>query len=141
MSNETSKPIDFESYKKMFYESFAKVKPEDFIKQMEALGYKFESIEPTEARELPTNDEIIQRAENGSKLHGFPERAEISKNAYKWGALYVRDIASPIIASQQSEITRMKAELEEVKEMWENQRITIQFYQDDLKAIRDIINS
>lgn len=64
---------------------------------------------------LPSDDEIIRRAENGSKLHGFPERAEISKNAYKWGALYVRDIAEPIIATQQSEIERLKAELSEIR--------------------------
>lgn len=36
--------MNFDDYKKMFNESFAKVKPEDFVKQMESLGCVFTPI-------------------------------------------------------------------------------------------------
>lgn len=37
--------MDFEKFKKEFDASFAEVIPEEFVKKMEELGYKFEDIE------------------------------------------------------------------------------------------------
>jgi len=36
--------MDFEKFKRMFDESFGKVTPDEFIADMESLGYKFKSI-------------------------------------------------------------------------------------------------
>lgn len=36
--------MEFEEYKQQFDASFAKVKPGDFVREMEALGYKFDDI-------------------------------------------------------------------------------------------------
>ena len=38
--------MDFEKYKKIFDESFGKVTPDEFIKEMKKLGYKFKSKHP-----------------------------------------------------------------------------------------------
>lgn len=37
--------MDFEKFKKLFDKSFAKVTPQQFVKEMEELGYKFEKID------------------------------------------------------------------------------------------------
>lgn len=37
--------MEFQEYKQQFDASFAKVKPGDFIREMEALGYRFEDID------------------------------------------------------------------------------------------------
>lgn len=95
-----------------------------------------ETSKLTEARELPV---IVVSTE--SEVHKAAIRIDPKGGDMYQGFLRGQMYSSDIIASQQSQITRLKAELEEVKEKWENQRITIQFYQDDLKAIRDIINS
>ncbi len=36
--------MEFQEYKQQFDASFAKVKPGDFVREMEALGYKFDDI-------------------------------------------------------------------------------------------------
>jgi hypothetical protein len=36
--------MDFKKFKKVFDESFGKVTPEEFIKEMKKLGYKFKNI-------------------------------------------------------------------------------------------------
>jgi len=38
--------MTFENYKKQFDDSFSKVKPADFVKKMEGLGYEFEDYLP-----------------------------------------------------------------------------------------------
>ena len=38
--------VDFAAYKEEFDASFSKVKPEDFVKKMEGLGYNLKDIEP-----------------------------------------------------------------------------------------------
>ena len=37
--------MNFEKFKKLFDENFAKVTPQQFVKEMEELGYKFVKID------------------------------------------------------------------------------------------------
>ncbi len=44
--------MDFEKYKRLFDESFSKMNPYDFVKEMEELGYKFSDAKPMQGDEL-----------------------------------------------------------------------------------------
>jgi len=127
MNDEKNKSIDFETFKKMFDESFAKVKPEDFIKQMEALGYEFESIEPTTEKPsvLPKcpkckGDDIYPE----HNIHSVDEEGNHDcsqcpipvqcEQCYATGL----DLSSiDIIATQQSRIEQLEREVERLKEL------------------------
>jgi hypothetical protein len=58
--------MDFDKYKKMFDESFGKVAPSEFIRQMESLGYKFENIEKSNSNNTydPEVEFTLKRYDN-----------------------------------------------------------------------------
>lgn len=69
--------MQFSEFKKLFDESFSNVTPEEFIKHMEALGYKFKDIQP-HATDFHSNGVVVNKRDTGNDYD-----SNLSKRGWK----------------------------------------------------------
>lgn len=106
MSNKNS--IDFETFKKQFDESFGKVTPSEFVKEMESVGYKFL---PEQSNVLPSDAEIRKEAEaqvwKGSSKRGYlVDKYNLEENPFDL-AKWMRSQAESVLVKKDSEIMKI----------------------------------